>query len=99
MHAAIVARHALSTELSAASPTARSTSTTSRSCRSRPGVTYGVEALARWRHPTRGFVEPDEFIPLAEESGVILALGRCGAVRGCREAAPWRRRDGRAASR
>ena len=73
-----------------ASTTARSTSSTSPCCPSRPGVTLGVEALARWHHPTRGFVEPDEFIPLAEESGAILALGRAVLFEACREAAPWR---------
>jgi EAL domain-containing protein (putative c-di-GMP-specific phosphodiesterase class I) len=53
------------------------------------GHTYGAEALARWRHPTRGIVGPDEFIPLAEESGAILALGRSVLFEACREASTW----------
>ena len=36
----------------------------------------GVEALLRWQHPTRGVISPDEFIPVLEENGLILAVGR-----------------------
>jgi EAL domain-containing protein (putative c-di-GMP-specific phosphodiesterase class I) len=54
------------------------------------GALYGVEALVRWRHPTRGILGPDEFIPLAQESGTILALGRWVLIESCREAAAWR---------
>jgi diguanylate cyclase (GGDEF)-like protein/PAS domain S-box-containing protein len=51
------------------------------------GSVTGVEALARWRHPERGFVPPAEFIPLAEEAGVIAQLDELVLRRACREAA------------
>ena len=49
----------------------------------------GFEALLRWRHPTRGFVPPSEFIPLAEDSGLIMPLGKWIIEEACREAAAW----------
>jgi diguanylate cyclase (GGDEF)-like protein len=59
--------------------------------RHRDGVQeiIGFEALARWTHPQRGFVPPSDFIPLAEESGLIVEMGEWILREACREAASW----------
>ena len=49
----------------------------------------GVEALLRWRHPERGLVPPDVFIPLAERTGKIVEIGRWVLENACRQAAEW----------
>jgi diguanylate cyclase (GGDEF)-like protein len=50
----------------------------------------GIEALARWRHPQRGPISPAAFIPVAEETGLIVELGHWVLVESCRQLAAWR---------
>jgi diguanylate cyclase (GGDEF)-like protein len=50
----------------------------------------GVEALIRWRHPVRGVVQPDDFVPLLEETGLITEIGRWVLQEACRQGAAWR---------
>jgi len=53
------------------------------------GTIESVEALVRWRHPTRGFVPPDVFIPIAEECGLIIPLGKWILETACTQAKAW----------
>jgi len=89
VHSTIVARHELSREL------ARSIDHGELLVHYQPildlgaGRLAGIEALVRWNHPTRGLVEPDEFIRLAEENGSIVELGRWVLAEACRQAVGW----------
>jgi diguanylate cyclase (GGDEF)-like protein/PAS domain S-box-containing protein len=53
------------------------------------GDVTGFEALVRWHHPVRGLIPPNTFIPIAEESGLIIAMGEWILREACREAASW----------
>lgn len=56
--------------------------------------TSGVEALIRWRHPSRGMIPPDEFIPVAEEIGLIETIGEWVLRKSCRQCFGWERESG-----
>ncbi len=58
------------------------------------GRMIGVEALVRWNHPTRGMVNPDDFIPVAEDTGVIIPIGEWVLWEACIQVLRWERRHG-----
>jgi diguanylate cyclase (GGDEF)-like protein/PAS domain S-box-containing protein len=63
------------------------------------GRIAGFESLARWRHPVRGLLSPAEFIPIAEDTGMIVDLGRLTLAESCRQMAEWLAHFGPAAPR
>jgi len=90
VHASIVARHELSSEL------ARSIARAELAVHYQPIVDLaslrliGVEALVRWNHPVHGLVPPEEFVRLAEENGTILELGRWVVIEACQQIVHWK---------
>ena len=89
MHESAVARHELSAELSRSLGRGELAVFYQPIVDLRSGLVTGHEALVRWRHPTRGLLGPDTFIPLAEDTGLILPLGRWVLGEACRQAAAW----------
>jgi diguanylate cyclase (GGDEF)-like protein/PAS domain S-box-containing protein len=59
----------------------------------RSGEVWGVEALVRWQHPERGLLGPEEFIPSAEQSGLVVPIGELVLKQACEQAKEWQERD------
>ncbi len=91
MHTAAVERMNLEQELRSAVRGGALTVSYQPIIETSTGRVTSFEALARWLHPTRGFVPPSSFIPLAEDSGLIVDLGRTVLVEACQRVCQWRR--------
>jgi diguanylate cyclase (GGDEF)-like protein/PAS domain S-box-containing protein len=91
MHAEVVSRMALDADLRGAIERGEFSINYQPIVELRGRSLVGVEALVRWHHPTRGLVPPDQFIPLAEETGMITEIGEFVIHEACRQARAWQR--------
>ena len=89
LHAAVIARHELSGELTRGIGRGEFVVLYQPIVQLESGRMVGMEALVRWRHPTRGLVAPEEFISLAEESGSIGALGSYVLFQAAHDVRAW----------
>jgi len=89
LHAAVIARHELSGELVHGISRGELLVHYQPIVELSSGCVVGMEALVRWRHPSRGLIQPDEFIALAEESGAIRQLGSVVMAAAAREVGEW----------
>lgn len=90
MHAQVVGRLRTEAELRRALETGAFTLHYQPIVRLEDGDPYAFEALIRWRHPVRGLVAPGEFLPIAEESGLMPLIGRWVLTESCRQVSAWR---------
>jgi diguanylate cyclase (GGDEF)-like protein len=99
MHAAIRERHELGAQLQHAVELEQLRLVYQPIVALDSGEVRGLEALVRWQHPERGLLEPCEFIPMAEQSGLIVELGAWVLDEACRQMASWERDGVRPAGR